>query len=103
MTESVSTWTTGQTYSFNFYMNTYLQSPEFTSELYAIDDINNPLVESGRIIINEYTSNKKDFIFPQGSFSNVTKVLNKFTHTYSHDSIVFSELDKAEITVRILN
>lgn len=84
-------------------MNTYLRSPEFTRELYAIDDINKPLAESGRIIISEYTSNKNDVIFQQGSFSNITKLRNKFTHTYSHDSIVFSELEKAEITVRSLN
>ena len=102
MSSTVDTWLTGQTYILDFHMNTYLQNRNLTREVYALDDINKPTEESSRVIVNKHTSLDGTKIHPEGSYSNITKLRNKFIKKVQHYNHRFSRIEKTEVTVCII-
>lgn len=99
----MDTWSVGQSYILDFHINTYLQNRNFTREVYALDDINNPTEASSRVIVNKHTNSNGNKIYPEGAYSNITKLRNKFVGKIQHDNYKYFKIEKTEVTVCIVD
>ena len=102
ISNTANTLLTGKTYILDFHMNTYLQNRSLTRELYALDDINKPTEESSRVIVNKHTNLDGTKIHPEGFYSNITKLRNKFIKKVQHNNHRFTKVEETEVTVCIV-